>query len=83
MLNLKGFNPDYYLVRIEESEKSAYNPYSPDPLDRLNAIIVEGNKDISEELPNLKYLKIGGKYGIGVPEECKDDVTGVITPKNT
>ena len=83
VLNLKGFNPDYYLVWIEGSEKSAYNPYSPDPIDQLNAIIVEGNKDISEELPNLKYLEIGTENVMGVPEECRDDVTGIVTSKNT
>ena len=83
VLNLNGFNPDYYLVWIEGSEKSAYNPYSPDPIDQLNAIIVEGNKDISEELPNLKYLEIGTENVMGVPEECRDDVTGIVTSKNT
>ena len=82
VLNLKGFNPDYYMVWIEGSEKSAYKPYSPDPIDQLNAIIVEGNKDISEELSNLKYLGIGVENIMGVPEECKDDVMGIITPKN-
>jgi HD superfamily phosphohydrolase len=83
VLSSKGFNPDYYLVWIEGSEKSAYNPYSPDPIDQLNAIIVEGNKDISEELPNLKYLEIGTENVMGVPEECRDDVTGIVTSKNT
>jgi HD superfamily phosphohydrolase len=83
VLSSKGFNPDYYLVWIEGSEKSAYNPYSPDPIDQLNAIIVEGNKDISEELPNLKYLEIGTENVMGVPEECREDVTGIVTSKNT
>jgi len=82
ILKSNGFNPDYYLVWIEGSEKSAYNPYSPDSVDQLNAIIVEGNRDISEKLPNLKYLEIGTENIMGVPEECKDDITGIIMPEN-
>lgn len=82
ILESKGFNPDYYLVWVEGGEKSAYNPYSPDPVDQLNAIIVEGNKDISEKLPNLKYLRIETENIMGVPEECKDDIRGLIMPKH-
>ena len=67
---------------IEGSEKIAYNPYSPDPVDQLNAILVEGNKDISEKLPNLKYLGIGTENIMGVPEECKDDIMGILMPEN-
>ncbi len=84
ILNSKGFDPEYYLVLIDGGGKYAYVPsYSPDLKDRENAIIAESGKDISEELPNLVLLQIGEGYIMGVPEECKDDIIRLITPKNT
>ena len=71
-------DPDYYLLIEEKVAKPAYYPYDPQKDDPENAIFLEDGREISDVLPSLNALKIGGAMLICVPEEVRSEIAEAI-----
>ena len=78
LLQSHGLDPQYYLSVEMGAVKDAYTPYSPQKEDQENAIFLDDNREISDVLPGLKALGIGPTTLVCVPEECRDEIAGVL-----
>ncbi len=78
VLQSKNMDPEYYLYVSLAEARDAYRPYSPQKEDQENAILLEDDREISEDLPSLRALSIGTTSLICVPEELRDEIDGVL-----
>jgi hypothetical protein len=78
VLQGKNLDPEYYLYVSLAEAKDAYRPYSPQKEDQENAILLENDREISEDLPSLRALSIGATALVCVPEELRDEIEGVL-----
>jgi hypothetical protein len=78
VLESKGLDPKYYLYVSLTEARDAYRPYSPQREDQENAILLEDDREISEDLPSLRALNIGPTILVCVPEELRDEIDEVL-----
>jgi len=78
LLASRDLPPQYYLSVVMRAEKEGYTPYGPQKEDQENAILLDDGREISDVLPGLKALAIGPPTLLCVPEECRDDIAGML-----
>ncbi len=78
ILHSHNLDPQYYVHLATDKVKEAYKPYGPQREDQENAIFLDTGMEITEAFPNLRSLIIGPHPFIIVPEECREEVEGLL-----